>query len=219
MPLLAKVYKTILDPVTARLPWLFLLGLLLATSSGPARAQAALLGGFTLLLVAALLLVLPEQKHLATLQLPLCVLGGIAVCRVLRLLRPNQWPSRSQVVGWRPSKTWLAVVGSGIAAWAVVCGIAYFVSVRERNDLIADIQAAAHDGTLAPETLHGDKVFSVNILPNSAADSTGYLLKIMAGPQPGRLLCRHLHFPQDWCWPRVSRPRTCSIRAVSNISS
>src|SRR5206468_309469 len=74
---------------------------------------------------------------------------------------------------------------------------------HERQSLIDDIETAAHDGIPAPGTLHGDRVFSVHLLPGSAADSTGYLLKITAGAEPGALVCRHIHYPQDWCWPRV----------------
>jgi hypothetical protein len=203
LPSLQWAYRTVLDPITDRLPWLFVLGVLVATAFGSARPQAALLAAFSVLQAAALLLVLPEQKHLAAMQLPLCVLGGIGLWTIAKLLCPSNWPRFVQFVGWRPSRAWLAIALALALSWGTICGVAYFVSVRERQNLIGDIEAAARDATPAPETLHGDRVFSVHILPGSAADSTGYLLRIVAGADPGALLCRHIHFPQDWCWPRV----------------
>ena len=205
--------------MTARLPWLFLLGLLAATMFGPARPQAALFGGFTLLLGAALLLVLPEQKHLATMQLPLCAFGGIGLWTLLTLLCPRNWLRRAVVAGWRPSKSWLATVAAGLGLWGIACGASYFVSLHERRDLIEAIETVASRGVPAPETVHGTKLFTVNILPGGAADRTGYLLKISAGAAPGRLLCRHIHFPQDWCWPRVLETTHLLAPGASNTSS
>jgi FG-GAP-like repeat len=203
LPWLSPVLENIFDPVTRRLPWLFVIGLFVATSFGPARAAAALLGGFSLVQAAALLLVLPEQKHVAGILLPLNVLGGIGLWALIRLLCPS---NLRQAVknGWAPPiKAWLCVATTTTAVWGVGCLVSHELSVHERRQLIAAIQDAARGAPAAPETLHGDKVFSIGLLPGSPLDATGYLLRISAGREPGTLLCRHIHFPQDWCWPRV----------------
>jgi hypothetical protein len=203
LPELQWAYRGVLDPITDWLPWFFLLGFFAATAFGAARPQAALLGAFSVLQAVALLLVLPEQKHLATMQLPLCVLGGIGVWTIAKRLCPRGWPRFSQAATWRPSRAWIGIAAGLVLGWGAACGAAYFVSVHERQSLIDDIEAAARDAAPAPETLHGDRVFSVHMLPGSTADSTGYLLRIATGAEPGALFCRHVHFPQDWCWPRV----------------
>ncbi len=81
--------------------------------------------------------------------------------------------------------------------------VCYVVSKRERTNLVGAIQSAARTSVSATETLHGDKVFSVRLLPGESGGAVGYLLKLSAGSSPGTLLCRQVHFPQDWCWPRV----------------
>ncbi len=202
LPWLSAPYKVAFDPLAAAAPWLYLLGLFVATALGPARMQSALLGGITILQCVALLLVLPEQKHLATLQLPLSIFAGIGLWTLLKLTRRSHWPRLSEIVAWRPSKAWLAVVAGGVAIWGATCLGAYFFSRHQRQYLIDSIQTLARDGEPAPETIRNEKVFSVRMLPHSPVEQSGYLLKIMAGDNPGTLLCRHIHFPQDWCWPR-----------------
>jgi hypothetical protein len=197
------IYREVLDPLSDCLPWLFLVGVLVATTTGAAKAQSALLAVFSVAQTFVLLLVLPEQKHLATMQLPLCVFDGIGLFAIAQLFRPTTWRRLPQLMAWRPPAAWSAFVVGGLACWVAACGAAYLLSVHERQVLIADIKAAARDATPAPDTLRGDRVFSVRVLPGELADPTGYLLKIAAGREAGSLLCRHIHYPQDWCWPRV----------------
>ncbi|HKD35178.1 MAG TPA: hypothetical protein VKB78_00215, partial [Pirellulales bacterium] len=197
------VYRWILDPLSDCVPWLFLVGVLVATAAGQRKTQAALLALFSIVQALALLLVLPEQKHLATMQLPLCVFGGIGLSKIAQLFCPITRRRLGQLVAWRPPKIWLAFVGTGIACWGIACGAAYLVSVHERRALIADVQSAARNATPAPEALRGDRVFSVHVLPGGANEAIGYLLRISTGPDQGSLLCRQIHYPQDWCWPRV----------------
>ncbi len=196
-------FQHLLNPLSEWLPWLFIAGLIAATAFGPARPQAAIVAGITLLQTAALLLVLPEQKHLATMQLPLCVLGGIGLIALLRMLWPGHWRALLPLSRWRPPSMWFATAAILIAAWGASCLVGYELSLHERRGLIAAIHVATEKGVPAPETIHGGHVFSTSILPNSPDDEVGYLLTIHAGANPGRLQCRRIHFPQDWCWPRA----------------
>lgn len=203
LPWLSPLYRVILDPISAALPWFFLLGLFAAVAIGAMGPQALLLGGLTVIQSLALLLVLPEQKHCGVLLLPMTVLGGVGTWTLLRLTRRANWtPVLTTLRSNRP-RVWLAAAATTACAWGLALLVSHQLSVHERQHLIEAIQAAARTSVPAPETLHGDKVLSVSRLPGSSPDSTGYLLKISAGADPGDIHCRHVHFPQDWCWPRV----------------
>ena len=187
LPQMAWLYRKILDPVSDHLPWFFLLGLFVATTFGTcASRRRRLLGGLTVLQTAALLLVLPEQKHCAILLLPMTVLGGIGIWRILTLLRPANWKTAVTSFQARPLRNWFAAAGATIALWGLVCLVSYEVSTHERRSLIAAIQEAAQQSVPAPEALRGDKVFVVSRLPSSSQNAAGYLLKISAGPNPVR---------------------------------
>ncbi|HEX3997602.1 MAG TPA: FG-GAP-like repeat-containing protein [Pirellulales bacterium] len=212
LPGMERVYRAVLDPISGALPWLFLLGLAVVTTVGQARPQAFILGGLSVVQSVALLLVLPEQKHCGILILPMAVLGAIGIRSLAAILRPATWKGLLQSAnGGRNPGTWRSIRQNPIAAGAAACvaiyGLAmlvsYEVSVHERRTLIAAIQEVARTSVPAPETLRGDKVFSIERLPGESPDPTGYLLKISAGSNPGEIVCRHIHFPQDWCWPRA----------------
>lgn len=203
MAWLTWLYRAALDPASISLPWLFLFGLSASVVLGRGRAQALLLGGLTLAQSAALLLVLPEQKHCGVLLLPLTVLGGIGVIELASLLRPALWLRRLDRARVLRPKTLLRAAIVCAAGWAVALFSSYELSKHERTNLIAGIHDAARTGVDAPEMLHGDKVFAVRWLPGESKTAVGYLLKISPGPNPGSLFCRRIHFPQDWCWPRL----------------
>ena len=207
LPWMAPLHRAVFDPVSTALPWLFLIGFAAAmtfdrTAFGRARPQVLLLAGLTILQSAALLLVLPEQKHCGVLLLPMTVLGAVGVWSLAMLLHPANWKNLLATSAARTGRVWLVGAGAATAIWAVALGVSYKVSVNERHGLIDAIQAAAQSSVPAPDALRGDKVFSIHQLPDSAQNAAGYLLQISAGANPGELLCRHVHFPQDWCWPR-----------------
>lgn len=208
LPALQWLHRSMLNGVSQALPWFFLFGvaaalLLRAADFGRGRTQAVLLVGLSIVHTAALLLVLPEQKHCGVLLLPLTVLGAIGIRTAIALLQPAHWKQLFDRSFLPARRTWITAGAAVAAAFALSLAICYVVSKHERANLIAAIQSAARTGKLARETLHGDKVFSVRWLPGDTNHAVGYLLKLSPASKSTTLVCRQVHFPQDWCWARV----------------
>ena len=179
------------------MPFLFLIGVLATTCAGRQRSSALLVALFSVYYVGIMFLVLPDQKHLGVLLVPLYAFSGAGIWGIARLFARSTWRGESRakwIAGIRHVGT-IALIGA--AAWALACWFAHAHSVSRREELLSEIRMRAAKGIDSPETLRGDRNFSVSIRPDSSADAAGYLLTISAGEHPGVLTCRQLYFPRD----------------------
>jgi hypothetical protein len=169
---------------------LFFLGLFVSLGAGPERLLAGALALFSLYYACALFFVLPEFKHAGPLVLPLAVFGGLGMWELRRLGHPVRL--------WRGLRSWprrqATAIAAGLAAavlvWGLACVIAHEFCVARRGGYLGAIERLAECGT--PETLRGDRTFTVSLPPDGAPDPVGFLLRIRAGGQPGLLLCQQL---------------------------
>jgi hypothetical protein len=182
VPRLAPLYA-LLDPLTALLPWLALLGGAAGLTVSRGRFAAGAVIAFALVYAASLLVVLPETKHTGPLLLPLCVLGARGLMFLVDLVRRRvAWP-RLEAPG-------PAVLGTiAVAALSVVA--LRTLAVRERVAYLEDVRRRAVTATDAAAALRSPWEFRVVATPGSRPDPRGYLLEIEAGPTPGLLVCRH----------------------------
>jgi hypothetical protein len=189
------------------LPWLFLLGVVAALAVWAEPMGCLCLLGFSAYYAAILLLVLPMQKHLALVMLPLHVFAGVGAWALVRLCRPGAWREGLRPIlrgrALRRTLAGAAVIG---AVWGGACGVTYVVSRATRADHLAAVKALARQGVPAPETLKGTQLFSVRIQPSREAPQPGYLLTVHTGDHPGPLVCRHVHhFRQGIVWGKGYR--------------
>ncbi|HEV3449407.1 MAG TPA: hypothetical protein VG099_32525 [Gemmataceae bacterium] len=171
---------------------LFFLGVFISLGAGTERLLAGALALFSLYYACALFFVLPEFKHAGPLVLPLAVFGG----RGLWALRQLAYPSRL----WRNVRPWplrdITALATGLAAailvWGLACVVAHEYCVARRGGYLRNVELLAERGTPAPETLHGDRAFTVSLPPDDGPDPVGFLLRIRAGVRPGQILCQQL---------------------------
>ena len=186
------------------MPLLFLIGVLATTCAGPRRLPALLVALFSAYYAGIMFLVLPDQKHLGVLLVPLYVFAGAGLWGAARLSSPRTWSAEARVE-WRRG-IWRVgtVVLVAAAAWGLTCAWARGQSTVRREELLNEIQTRAARGADAPETLRGDRNFTVAMRPDSSAEAAGYRLTISAGNNPGVLVCRQVYFPRDWAniWGR-----------------
>jgi hypothetical protein len=192
------------DRLGHAMPYLFLIGVLATACVGRQRLPALLLALFSVYYAGIMFLVLPDQKHLGVLLVPLYVFAGAGIWGIARLFSRGAWGVGSRAEWgrhiWRVAK----VVLIAAAAWGLGCVWAHAHSVARREELLNEIRTRVADGVDAPETLRGERNFAVSIRPDSSAAATGYQLTISAGSHPGTLTCRQIYFPRDWAhlWGR-----------------
>jgi hypothetical protein len=192
------------DRLGHAMPFLFLLGVLATTCTGRQRLPALLLALFSVYYTGIMFIVLPDQKHIGVLLVPLYAFAGAGVWGIVRLFVRSAWRGESRAAwyaGFRRAITLTAIVTT---AWGLSCALAYCHSVSRREQLLSDIQKRAASGIDAPETLRGGRNFAVSFRPDSPGEACGYLLTIAASDHPGTLVCRQLYFPHDWAqmWGR-----------------
>jgi hypothetical protein len=200
-------HLTYLKPLWAVLPWLFLVGAVVALTRGTEALASLHLLAFSALYAAILILVLPMQKHLALFLLPLHAFAGIGFWALVCLCRPSSWGQGFAVFLRGRSLRW-TLVGTAILTvlWLGTCGIAYVYSSARRAGYLREIAALARQGVPAPETLRGKQLFTVRIPPTAEAGMPGYLLTLHTGDHPGPLVCRHVHhFRQTIAWGKGMR--------------
>jgi hypothetical protein len=207
------------DWLEQAMPYLFLMGVLATCCVGGQRLTALLVALFSVYYAGIMFLVLPDQKHLGMLLVPLYVFAGAGIWGAARLLARSTCHGSNQTK-W-PAAVWRVtnVVLIAAAAWSMACLLAHSFSVERREELLREIQQRAAKGADSPETLRGGRNFAVSIRPDSSAEAAGYLLKIAAGDHPGVLVCRQLYFPRDWAtiWGRelITRHPLCPNREQS----
>ncbi len=205
---LKPVYRGLLDPLTACLPWLLLAGIIALVLRPVERTMPCVVAAFVLYYAPVLWLVLPEAKHLTPMLLPLCVLGGVGLVAACRALQPATWRQlEPRVVGQR-----LAWCGGGLAlatvCWSLALLVARPISCNERRTQTAAILALAdQNGHDASNLVHGDSSFSVRFEPGEQRGWQGYLLKLATGDEPDALVCRHIRSPRDWLWASLLTTR------------
>jgi hypothetical protein len=163
------------------LPYVVLLEsvFLLLASAEPIRAGSFLVySGFY---AAVLLAVLPESKHVGPLVVPLTVIGGLALARILV-------PGALRIS--RARIKWVCLLLGGCAlAWGAARAVAYLDTVSVRDQYLSAVLDLAAHGTAAPQTIKDPQNFAVTFPPGKADIRTGFLLKIRAGREPGALTC------------------------------
>jgi len=184
IPVLAPVYRYLLDPLTALSPALFLVGVVVLLLGSDAWA-GALLPAFALVYGGVLLLVLPEPKHVGPLLPVTAVVAGAGLASLLRWRRGRPFGLESP--HWRRA---LRMLGALVAAWSVAVAGAYFLSRHERRTYLDEIRRRAQDARPSPGVL-GERLFSAAVPPDAVADPVGYLLTIRAGPQPALVVTHH----------------------------
>jgi hypothetical protein len=186
------------------MPMLLLFGVLATICVGRSRTVAALLALFSVYYAAVMFLVLPDQKHLGMMLVPLYVFAGIGISALLRLARRSTWTIET-LAALRHGALRFAIPTLTVGlVWVLACSWARGHSVACRAELLSEINRRAAHGTDAPDTIRGGRNFTVAIRPDSADRPAGYLLTIAAGAKPGALVCRENYFPRDWAtmWGR-----------------
>jgi len=200
VPGLAPLYAA-LDPLTRTAPYLFWLGAVALLLSRRQPITSQLLTGFAFLYSAVLLAVLPEAKHAGPLLLPLSVLGGIGLARVLELA----WPGRRRAwlgdwSGAGRGRGLLAGLLAVVTASAVALVLTREMSKRERAGYLDEIRSLP---ALPPadHERRGERAFAVAVGAGAALDPVGYRLEIEAGARPGPLVARYCRgIPGDPEW-------------------
>jgi hypothetical protein len=203
-PWAAEVHRVIFEPLLRLLPWLVVLGAAAALLAGREPAACLCLLGFETAYVLVLFFVLPMHKHLALTLLPVPIFGGLGLWALLRLCRPRAWGSEALAFLRGRSLRWGTVGASVIVGlWGLACLGTYFLSRHERHEYLRAVVQAVQHGIPAPETIRNKQLFSVRL---AAADqpTTGYLLEVRAGSQPGLAVCRNLHHPTTVYWGKVN---------------
>jgi hypothetical protein len=198
LPWLSPLYQRLLDPLTRRLLYLHFLGILALLWIGTDKTRGGILILFAFYYSVIWFFVLPEQKHLGQMLLPLTVTGGLGLWGLLRLFKFLFFrldagevsivvPRGLRIGCW---------IGLGLCAcWIGACMLAYPYSMKQRGRYLAEIAALAAKAKEAKETIRDPRLFSAYIQPDSAEPPAGYVLTILAGTDPGYLTCRHVHFP------------------------
>ena len=152
------------------------------------RVVAAVATAYFACCAAAVLLVLPESKHMTPLLLPVHVLGALGVWS---LARAGGWllsgaDRRSTV--FRELRV-PAAAGAAVAlAWGGLGLPAHAVSRQQRARFVDAIRAVPGSGREAPL---GGKLFSTRVDGGSTAPPTGYILRVRAS-YPAHLLLVHV---------------------------
>jgi len=191
IPWLAGAYRWLLDPLVEFLPSLFVLGAFAVLCRSVARPVGAILVAFSVLYAAIWFVVLPENKHMAPMLLPLSVVGAQAIAGLGSIVDPNFRASAVQVLKWRPPRAASLSVVVVLGTIAALVLAARVTSLRERKNYIDAILSRARGAVIAPETLEGAQKFSVTAPPGATPDPVGYLLTIETGREPGYLVCEH----------------------------
>ncbi len=195
-------FRILVHPLIRLMPLWFFVGVLVYVLTRPNRTGGLLLAGFSVFYAAILFLILPEQKHVGALLVPLHVFGGMGAWTIGSLF----WKTSRQLLLVKIPRLRVRQLASGagmiVAVWGSLSGAAYVVSRQTRTEILNDIQHLAAQGDNASDLLRGSKVFHLSLIPNDPGDRTGYLLTINAGEKPGEVLCQHEHLPQDWGWSR-----------------
>jgi hypothetical protein len=168
LPWLLPVYQFCLDPLIRVLPFLYLVGALALLVVGRDKIRAGCLVLFSLYYGIFWFAVLPEQKHLGQLLLPLAVTGGIGLWSIgrlagLLLFTMNPGVPRLSIVRPLRAVAWSAI--AAILVWSLACWLTYSYSTRHRNTVLNGIIQAAASGLDAPETIKDSGLFSVWIGP------------------------------------------------------
>jgi hypothetical protein len=198
LPWANPLYESFFDPLTRGLPYLHFLGIVALLWIGKDKIRGGILILFAFYYSLVWFFVLPEQKHLGQMLLPLTISGGIGLWALFRLFRflffrldacdlPIAIPKGLRIGCW---------IALGIcASWIGTCALAYPYSMRQRARYLAEVATLAAKGHDAKQTIRDPRLFSAYIDPDSAEPPTGYVLAIQAGADPGYLTCRHVHFP------------------------
>jgi hypothetical protein len=171
----------------ALVPWLAGIGAVLGLLHPRTRVWTAIFGGLLLQDTVALMLVLPEQKHHATLLLPLHLLAVIGL-----------WSMGQVAASWRLGEPRRLVRAMGglrgpavLAAllWLCVGAVARTLSVRRQHDVVLDLLRLA-PGQEATGSIVDRKLFSVRVGADVRERPSGYLLKVRSKRETD-LLCLH----------------------------
>jgi hypothetical protein len=187
-------YRRIFDPLTALLPWLFVLGACAFYWRGQEMARGTGLLLYSIAYGAALLAMLPERKHLGQLLLPLYVFAGLGLARVIELpLAAWRW----RTAGWPLPDSSGARCGLGLASvlalgWAAACAVAYPISLHARQGYLNAIREGAASATEVPGTVLSPRHFAVTHEVDRDRPVLAYLLEISAD-QGGEHLELHFH--------------------------
>jgi len=199
-----------LDYLTTWLPYLHLLGIATLFLTSRDKIRGAFLVLFSLYYSVIWLAVLPEQKHLGQLLLPLTVTGGLGLWGLARFARFMLFGFHGPNVSFTGLRSLRVACGVGLAAlicWVAACALTYRYSLRHRDNYVNEIRALAARGVEAPETIKDARVFSAYFEPNRPLRPTGFLLAIQTSANPGYLTCRHMHFPAKPLPSRLSITR------------
>ncbi|OAI40239.1 hypothetical protein AYO40_05010 [Planctomycetaceae bacterium SCGC AG-212-D15] len=147
---------------------------------------------FSLYYAGVLIAVLPQFKHSGMLLLPVTVVGGMGIVTFLRLVNPMEVRRTFTSFSWHRAVIVLILLAGGCLLWLITCKVAYACSLGKRTGYLREIVRLAQTGTPISEAIKSPRVFST--VTAKAGEKWGYLLQIKAGPEPGRLLCKHLHY-------------------------
>ncbi|HEX4000947.1 MAG TPA: VCBS repeat-containing protein, partial [Pirellulales bacterium] len=192
------------DKLGHAMPYLFLIGAFATILAGRQRLVAALVALFSVYFVGIMFLVLPDQKHIAALLVPLYIFAGAGIWAVCRLFVRSTWHDlRLAELKARVFRACAAVFVVA-AIWGLGCVWAHAHSVERREELLSEIRGRATMGTDSPEMLRGERNFAAPLRSDGTAEAAGYLLTISAAAHPGALTCRQIYFPHDWAhvWGR-----------------
>lgn len=174
---------------------LFLAGLTTLFRSGVDRFIVCTLAVFLCYYAAIWFALSPELRHWGMFLVPLSIVGGLAPKAVVDAVRADC----SALDGRRrfiPDSKMVLMGSCSVAAWLLMCLIAYFVSASARADQLEEVlKLSSSDGErLAFQSNHD---FYVHHIEGDENFRIGYLLEIEAGDQSSELFCKHLRLSKS----------------------
>ena len=138
------------DRLGYAMPFLFLLGVLATTMRWPTKVAGNVAGIFSVYYTGIMFLVLPDQKHIGVLLVPLYAFAGAGIWGITRLFVRSTWRGESRAAtdaGFRRAITLMAI---GTAAWGLSCALAFAHSAGRRAELLSEIQKRVDIGIDVP---------------------------------------------------------------------
>jgi hypothetical protein len=206
LPWALPIYDWCLDYLVTILPFLHFVGILTLFWLARDEIRGGFLMIFSFYYSVIWFAVLPEQKHLGQMLLPLTVSGGLGLWGLAKALGflflrfdfrdiSIVIPKHVRIVAW---------VTLGVAVcWVLTCVVADRYSLRQRDHYVNDITELAARAVDAKEHIKDSRLFGVSVDPRRPSSPKGYILTIQASTKPGLLTCRHVQFPAPGIQGRI----------------
>jgi hypothetical protein len=175
----------------ASMPIFFVLGVAFAFLESERRVAALLLAAYFVYYGAALLTVLPESKHWASLLLPLNVLSAYGLWRTLTTLLALRRPGVSGT-SWRCLREPLISAGAIALCWLLLGVLAQQVSQAQRRRLVDSVTALAASAPELPLSPEQRKLYTVATSGRPEDAATGYLFQLRGAPRRVSLYSAHI---------------------------